>query len=231
MTDTTEKHRIVRAGRIVFDPAEQGKAIGSESPQGNSVIPSNREMIGQEVKFWRNEKNLTGAKLAKLAGMSAGMLTKVEKGDVSPSINTLVAIANALNVPISMFFYRLEKSRYVSYVPAGKGLAMDKRGSRAGHTYEMLGHNVGHMIGIEPFIVKLDKKSKPYSMFQEEGFKFVYMMTGEIVYRHGDRLFPLKPGDALTFDAMAPHGPEELIKLPVTFLSIAAYSRFDPGMR
>jgi transcriptional regulator with XRE-family HTH domain len=188
-------------------------------------------MIGQEVKFWRNEKNMTGAKLAQLADMSAGMLTKIEKGQVSPSINTLVAISDALNIPVSMFFYRIEKSRYVSFVPAGEGLAVDKRGTRAGHIYEMLGHNIGHTIGIEPFIVKIDKHSEPYSMFQEEGFKFVYMMTGEIEFRHGERLFPLKPGDALTFDAMAPHGPEKLTDVPASFLSIAVYSRFDPGLR
>ena len=36
------------------------------------------------------------------------------------------------------------------------------------------------------------------------------MLTGEVVYRHADKAYPLAPGDALFFDAAALHGPEEL---------------------
>ena len=45
--------------------------------------------VGQEVRFWRNLRGLTGARLAKMSGVSAGMLTKIEKGDVAPSIRVL----------------------------------------------------------------------------------------------------------------------------------------------
>ena len=43
--------------------------------------------------------------------------------------------------------------------------------------------------------------------------------------RHADKAYPLAPGDALFFDAAALHGPEELTKLPMTYLSIIIYSR------
>ena len=33
------------------------------------------------------------------------------------------------------------------------------------------------------------------------------MLTGEVVYRHADKTYPLRPGDALFFDSAAPHGP------------------------
>jgi len=39
-----------------------------------------------------------------------------------------------------------------------------------------------------------------------------YMLEGEVVYRHGSNLYPMKPGDSLFFDADAPHGPEQLTK-------------------
>ena len=54
------------------------------------------------------------------------------------------------------------------------------------------------------------------------------MLEGEVVYRHADRLYPLLPGDSLFFDADAPHGPEELRKLPIRFLSVISYAR-DEG--
>jgi uncharacterized cupin superfamily protein len=34
------------------------------------------------------------------------------------------------------------------------------------------------------------------------------MLTGEVLYRHGDQSYHLTPGDALLFDSAAPHGPE-----------------------
>lgn len=222
---------VKRSTRRMLSPEEELMSAAAERPAPNAGPYDLKALVGQEVHFWRNERGLTGAKLAELAGVSASMLTKIEKGVVTPSLQTIVALSDALNVPVSMLFYRLQKSRYVAFVPAGKGLFEDRRGTRAGHIYEMVGHNMGHTLGIEPFIVRLDESSSPYPMFQEEGFKFIHMMKGEVIYRHGERSFPLKPGDSLTFDAMAPHGPEKLIKLPAEMLSVAAYSRFDPGLR
>ncbi len=49
------------------------------------------------------------------------------------------------------------------------------------------------------------------------------MLEGEVVYRHGDQLFQMQPGDSLFFDADAPHGPEQLVKLPSRYLSIISY--------
>jgi mannose-6-phosphate isomerase-like protein (cupin superfamily) len=51
------------------------------------------------------------------------------------------------------------------------------------------------------------------------------MLTGAVIYRHADKTYPLKPGDALMFDSSAPHGPEELTELPMTYLSIIVYAR------
>ena len=46
------------------------------------------------------------------------------------------------------------------------------------------------------------------------------MLKGRMAYRHGDRTFPMGPGDSLFFDADAPHGPEQLEELPIEFLSV-----------
>ena len=50
-------------------------------------------------------------------------------------------------------------------------------------------------------------------MFQHPGYEFIYMLSGEVTYRH-DRSYLLQPGDSLFFDSEAPHGPEELRQLP-----------------
>jgi hypothetical protein len=51
------------------------------------------------------------------------------------------------------------------------------------------------------------------------------MLTGEVVYRHGEQTYHLSPGDSILFDSAALHGPEKLLSLPMTYLSIIIYSR------
>ena len=63
------------------------------------------------------------------------------------------------------------------------------------------------------------------AQFQHDGMEFIYMLSGKVIYRHADKLYPMGPGDALFFDAGAPHGPEELLEQPMTYLSIIIYPR------
>ena len=67
--------------------------------------------------------------------------------------------------------------------------------------------------------------AEPYALFQHDGVEFIYMLTGKVIYRHADKLYPRSAGDALFFDAGAPHGPEELLERPMTCLSIIIYPR------
>jgi uncharacterized cupin superfamily protein len=60
-------------------------------------------------------------------------------------------------------------------------------------------------------------------MFQHDGIEMLYMLEGEIDYRHGNQVYALKPGDTLFFDADAAHGPEVLVKLPARYLSVISY--------
>jgi hypothetical protein len=54
---------------------------------------------------------------------------------------------------------------------------------------------------------------------QYDGIALLSMLKGEVGYRHGDQLFDLKPGEGLSIDTDAPHGPAVLTKLPARNLS------------
>lgn len=181
--------------------------------------------IGTEIRKHRRGADLTVQQLAQHAGLSQGMLSKIENGNTSPSLSTLAALAEALNLPLSALFTSLEQSRDVSFVPANEGLAIDRRGTRAGHVYELLGHGVGGAVGVEPYLVTLSEGSDAYGDFQHEGVEFIHMLAGEVIYRHGDCHFRMRPGDSLFFDSIAPHGPVELVTLPARFLSVITYAR------
>jgi len=181
--------------------------------------------IGREVRSFRKKLDITVAELAGAAGLSAGMLSKIENGQTSPSLATLRALARALHVPVTALFRRYEEQRDAMFVKAGQGLAIERRGTRAGHQYQLLGHTTGKRLAVEPYLITLTAESDVFPLFQHAGMEFIYMLEGEVLYRHSDRTYLLQAGDSLFFDADAPHGPEELIRLPIRFLSIISYAR------
>ncbi len=176
--------------------------------------------IGRKVRALRQGQGVKLSDLARASGLSLGMLSKIENGQTSPSLSTLKALAGALNVPISIFFQEFEDRRDCSFVPAGRGVRIDRRGTRAGHVYELLGHSLRSAVRVEPFLITIDEGGAPYPAFQHPGHEFIYMLAGRLTYRHGGNAYAMGPGDALFFDAAAPHGPEALGELPARYLSI-----------
>jgi transcriptional regulator with XRE-family HTH domain len=214
------------------DPAGDPAGLGElppagETPGGQTGGPPLKmeAAIGAEIRRLRKRQEMTMAALAEQAGLSQGMLSKIETGQTSPSLSTLASLAEALTVPISSFFNAMEQSRDVSYVPEGQGISIDRRGTRAGHLYQLLGHSVRGDLAVEPYLIKLDEGSEPYDEFRHPGMEFIHMLSGRLVYRHGERLFELGPGDSLFFDAQSAHGPAELLELPATYLSVISYIR------
>ena len=182
--------------------------------------------IGHQMRTFRTKLDMTVAELATLARLSSGMLSKIENGLTSPSLATLKALSQALNVPVTAFFRKYEEERDASFVPKGQGLTIERRGTRAGHQYQLLGHTVGKRMFVEPYLISLTEQADVFPLFQHAGVEFIHMLEGEVIYRHGNNTYRMTEGDSLFFDADAPHGPEELVELPIRFLSIIIEPRF-----
>jgi len=199
-----------------------------EPTRNNTAADNKLEIaIGREIRNFRTKMGLTIAELAKLADLSSGMLSKIENGNTSPSLATLRALSRSLNIPVTAFFRKYEEDRDASFVPAGEGLIIERRGTRAGHQYQLLGHTVGKSISVEPYLITLTEESEVFPLFQHPGMEFLYMLEGSMLYMHGDKSYRMNPGDSLFFDADAPHGPEDLYELPIRFLSIIVSPRFS----
>lgn len=181
--------------------------------------------IGRQVRTFRRDQNLTITELARNAQVSPGMLSKIENGQTSPSLSTLHSVAKALNVPVTALFREYEEERDAVYVKAGQGLTIERRGTRAGHQYQLLGHSPDGPVVVEPYLITLTAESDVFPLFQHDGLEFLYILEGQVAYRHANRIYDLGPGDSLFFEADAPHGPEILRRLPIRFLSIICYAR------
>jgi transcriptional regulator with XRE-family HTH domain len=183
------------------------------------------ESIGREVKRYREKLGLTISELAKASEMSAGMLSKIENGATSPSLASLQALSKALQIPFTFLFKGYEEFRGATFVKAGQGLTIERRGTRAGHQYQLLGHSPHGPVMVEPYMITLTKETDTFPTFQHPGVEFIFMLEGNVVYRHGEQTYDMHPGDALFFDAEAPHGPDDLRKLPAKYLSVISYRR------
>lgn len=208
-------------------PAKSPVQSADEKPDVSASAKKNQLefAIGRQVYEFRNKLGITVADLARQAGLSAGMLSKIENGMTSPSLATLQSLSTALNVPVTSFFRKYEEQRDATFVKSGTGLVIERRGSRASHQYQLLGHSMSKSIVVEPYLVTLTATPDVLPLFQHAGQEFIYLLEGEVTYRHADKLYSMGPGDSLFFDADVPHGPEELIKLPIKMISIIVYPR------
>jgi len=207
-------------------PASEDYRTGSGAP--DTAARTLEQALGVQIRGIRRQLDLTVSDLASAAGISVGMMSKIENGLISPSLSTLQAITSALNVPMSTLFSIFEEDRDCSFVRAGQGVTIERRGTKAGHQYQLLGHALGGELVVEPYLITLSEEAVPYAGFQHAGIEFIYMLTGEVIYRHADRTYHLKPGDSLLFDSRAIHGPQDLIVRPMTYLSIIVYARESP---
>jgi len=212
MAATTKRNK---RGRTAAKLGKADAAVGAEPKPGGLEAA-----IGRQVREFRQRLQLTVVDLGKLARVSRGMVSKIENGMTSPSLATLNALAKALNVPVTSLFRKYEEQRDATFVKADQGLVIERRGTRAGHQYQLLGHTVGKTISVEPYLITLSEESEIFPLFQHAGVEFIYILEGKVSYRHGGRVYQMEPGDSLFFDSDAPHGPEELLKLPIRFLSV-----------
>ncbi len=235
---SSESVQVLEAGRsgVAMKAAELPKPMDimadvGQDPHALSGARDNilEVAIGREVRTFRNKLGITVSDLAAASNLSLGMLSKIENGITSPSLTTLQSLSRALGVPVTAFFRRYEERRGAVFVKGGEGLSIERRGTRNGHQYHLLGHTGDRTsrVVVEPYLITLTEQSDVFPLFQHSGLEFLYMLEGEVVYRHADKLYPMRPGDSLFFDADAPHGPEEMRKLPIRFLSIISYPRSE----
>ena len=180
--------------------------------------------IGATVHALRSRRELTIADLSRRAGVSAGMLSKIENAQVSASLETLLCLSRALGVSVADLMHKFQSGEGdVQFVPKNGGLEVIRRGTKKGHTYRLLFSHRGPHKPFEPFLVTLNDASEVFPSFKHKGIEFIHILEGKLRYRHGDQIFMLAPGDSITFDGDVPHGPDALIKLPIVMLAIMVY--------
>ena len=193
----------------------QNKSLGRQSLSRH---------LGTTIRQLRLQHNLTIAEVSERAGISRGMLSKIENSLAATSLETLEQLANALGVTLAKLFqhYNLPGGA-AQLVKNGEGMEVVRRGTKVGHTYQLLAYDQGPHKTFEPFLISLEDSYEEFPAFEHPGTEFIHMLEGVLEYRVGDETFVLSSGDSLTFRGEIPHRPENLIQTPIKFLAIIHY--------
>lgn len=180
-------------------------------------------VIGERVRDLRQGLGLTMERFAEEAGLSIGMLSKIEHGQTSPSLSTLTGLANAAQVPFTAFFRGLDEERDAVIVPSGEGLEIAHVGDGEGRSYQDLGALRGPKRIIEPVLVSITTPDEVFPLFQHAGVELIHVLEGVVEYGYGAKRYVLKPGDTMQLHGEVAHGPTRLVELPIRFLSLKVH--------
>lgn len=182
------------------------------------------QFIGMKVKKARLREGLKISDVARISGISQGMVSKIENAQVATTLETLNRLCIAIGLPISKLLSDFDQpDGTAQYTPAGEGMEVVRRGTDKGHTYQLLGYQRGATRSFEPFLITMDDLSEVFPIFSHPGDEFIYLLEGSLDYRHGNHVYRMGPGDSLVFDADVPHGPEQLLDVPIKLLSFISY--------
>ena len=202
---------------------QAGETGGMAAENTDDAVAGRLErIIAGQVRHYRTANGLSASELASRAGMSKAMISKIETASTSCSLTTLQRLADGLKIPVTALFRGADTDRDATFTKSGQGSLTVRSGTQHGHEYRVLGTLKGRTDAIEPTLVTLTDASDVFPLFQHPGTEFIYMLDGRMVYGHGAYEYTMEPGDSLLLDGEGPHGPLELLDLPIRFLAIAA---------
>jgi len=174
--------------------------------------------IGKNIRRLRTQAGFTLTSIAKKADLTKSTLSKIETGQTSPPISTLIRIARSMNVPIVDFFAEEDKEPTYVLTRKGEGQIVIHNGSQFGYSYEALALKKQHKY-VEPFLLTINPDDPP-GEFYHKGQEFIYMLSGIMDFTVGDEIIRLKGGDSLFFDSGTKHKTQIIGKKPVKFVCV-----------
>lgn len=160
--------------------------------------------IGPRIRTLRLNKKLGLAQLGEHTGLSAAMLSKIERGQLFPTLPTLVRIALVFGVELDHFFNKEGPRVAVTRKDERVRLPIPAGASRGSYLFESLNYPLADR-RIEAFLAVFPEgglASEPHQHGIEE---FIYVLEGSLVVTIDEETVTLKDGDALSFDSSRLH--------------------------
>jgi XRE family transcriptional regulator, regulator of sulfur utilization len=191
------------------------------SKRSNGTAVTSEGTVGARVRSLREAMDLSLRDLAERSGVSAPMLSQVERGDTSPTLAVAQKIAGGLDLTLSQLL-RLDEDRHVVLVRAGEGRSRRRRGHRVeeltpplpGQRADVSAHTLA------PGAVTGGPGDPP--LHEPGSRETAVVLEGEVELFIDGRRHELSAGDSVTFDADLAHHFENSGEINARLIAIVA---------
>lgn len=174
--------------------------------------------LGEKLRTLRLKKSMGLIELGKHTGLSAAMLSKLERSKLYPTLPTLLRIAMVFGVGLDYFFTDERKRHVVSIVRSGERLRFPDAPGRSivAYRFESLDFKAterklnAYYAEFEPL------PSDKTKMHQHAGVEVLYVIGGTLELTIASEVHTLEAGDAVYFDSAVRHSYRRASRHPCT---------------
>lgn len=164
-------------------------------------------LIGEKIRALRLKKSMGLVELGKHSGLSAALLSKIERGKLIPTLPTLLRIAMVFSVGLEFFFDNSRNHHLVEIIRKSERQRFPERpGSDASsYWFESLDFKASERklnSFYAEFMPMKPEKLKPH---QHSGVEMLFVINGSLSLKIGGEDYSLASGDAIYFDSSMPH--------------------------
>lgn len=160
--------------------------------------------FGDKIRSVRERRSLTLRDVAEKAGVSESLVSQIERNRVSPAIDTLLALAEVLEIDLEYLFADLRKDRALKIVRKGERSSFR---TKPGILYERLAQvEEQGRDGIEAYDITITEGAETGNTeYGHPGWELGIVESGMAKLTVGNQTHVLKSGDSVSFRADSPH--------------------------
>ncbi len=164
--------------------------------------------MARKLRLCRQAQNATLQEVADRAGVTKGLLSRIENARTIPSMPVFLSIARALELNLSSFFGELEAQddEQVLLVRSDTYQLIEKEQDTAGFVYKQILTRLFGEMPVDMVLLNLAPGARRGPV-TTDAFEFKYLLRGQVNYHIGDRSYFMEEGDSLFFDGRLPHVP------------------------
>ena len=160
--------------------------------------------IGPKIRVLRTAKSMGLTQLGNHTGLSAGMLSKIERGQVFPTLPTLMRIALVFGVGLEHFFEEGD-APILEVIRAQKRIKLpNTTETMPRFFFESLDFPVNDR-PTEAYLAEFVPRTPHTDPHEHDGIELIYVISGKIEIRIHDQSHILCTKDSMYFDAQHPH--------------------------
>ena len=165
--------------------------------------------FGEKLRQVREKKGYTLKVVAQKAGVSESLVSQIERNHVSPAIDTLLALADVLDINLEFLFEEYRKVRPVTIIHADERPTVREDEI----IYEELANpkDSKNDISFESYMLKIPANTHTHrGSYGHMGQEFGIILKGRAKLIYEDREYILEEGDSVSYSAAVPHTVENI---------------------